>query len=159
MCTGTFPGVKCSGRGANHLPPFSAKTKLSGSSWPVPEWDPYLHCIFHFGGGGELISLILRNVNCSKYWCGCAPKHSAFGKSLFTNKRCCKCCPRASIQDWTHLIVFANTLCRSACEMFLMYAGIAVFNSLNFRRRIKSRLPFAGIIRSSPYSTRFQDKG
>jgi len=31
--------------------------------------------------------------------------------------------------------------------------------TLNFRRRIKSRLPFAGIIRRSPYSTRFQDKG
>ena len=30
---------------------------------------------------------------------------------------------------------------------------------LNFRRRIKSRLPFAGIIRRLPYSTRFQDKG
>ena len=30
---------------------------------------------------------------------------------------------------------------------------------LTFKRRIKSRLPFAGIIRSSPYSTRFQDKG
>jgi hypothetical protein len=34
-----------------------------------------------------------------------------------------------------------------------------VFIDINFRRRIKSRLPFAGIIRSSPYSTRFQDKG
>ena len=31
--------------------------------------------------------------------------------------------------------------------------------SLTFKRRIKSHLPFAGIIRSSPYSTRFQDKG
>ena len=30
---------------------------------------------------------------------------------------------------------------------------------LTFKRRIKSRLPFAGIIRSSPYSTRFQDRG
>jgi len=30
---------------------------------------------------------------------------------------------------------------------------------LNFKRRIKSHLPFAGIIRSSPYSPRFQDKG
>jgi hypothetical protein len=28
--------------------------------------------------------------------------------------------PRASIQAWTSLIVFANTFCRSACEMFLM---------------------------------------
>ena len=30
---------------------------------------------------------------------------------------------------------------------------------LTFRCRINSHLPFAGIIRSSPYSTRFQDKG
>ena len=30
---------------------------------------------------------------------------------------------------------------------------------LTFKRRIKSRLPFAGIIRSSPNSTRFQGKG
>jgi len=32
-------------------------------------------------------------------------------------------------------------------------------DKLNFRRRIKSRLPFAGIIRRLPYSTRFQDNG
>ena len=31
--------------------------------------------------------------------------------------------------------------------------------NLTFRRRIKSRLPFAGIIRRLSYSTRFQDKG
>ena len=30
---------------------------------------------------------------------------------------------------------------------------------LTFKRRIKSRLPFAGIIRSSAYSPCFQDKG
>ena len=30
---------------------------------------------------------------------------------------------------------------------------------LSFKRRIKSHLPFAGIIRSSPYSPRFQDNG
>ena len=30
---------------------------------------------------------------------------------------------------------------------------------LTFRRRIKSRLPFAGIIRRLSYSTGFQDKG
>ena len=30
---------------------------------------------------------------------------------------------------------------------------------LTFKRRIKSHLPFAGIIRSSPYSPRFQDEG
>ena len=30
---------------------------------------------------------------------------------------------------------------------------------LTFQRRIKSHLPFAGIIRSSPYSPRFQDNG
>jgi len=31
--------------------------------------------------------------------------------------------------------------------------------TLTFKRRIKSRLPFAGIIKSSPHSPRFQDKG
>jgi hypothetical protein len=31
--------------------------------------------------------------------------------------------------------------------------------NLNFKRRIKSHLPFAGIIMSSPYSPRFWDKG
>ena len=31
--------------------------------------------------------------------------------------------------------------------------------TLTFRRRMKSRLPFAGIIRRFPYSTRFQDEG
>jgi len=30
---------------------------------------------------------------------------------------------------------------------------------LTFKHRIKSHLPFAGIIRSSPYSPRFQAKG
>ena len=33
------------------------------------------------------------------------------------------------------------------------------FFTSTFKRRIKSHLPFAGIIRSSPYSPRFQDKG
>ena len=37
------------------------------------------------------------------------------------------------------------------------YVGYA--SPLTFRRRIKSRLPFAGIIRRLTYSTRFQDKG
>jgi len=36
---------------------------------------------------------------------------------------------------------------------------IAHRTALTFRRRIKSRLPFAGIIRRLSYSTRFQDKG
>jgi hypothetical protein len=39
---------------------------------------------------------------------------SAFGKSLCTYKTCWKWCPRASIQAWTRLILFANTFCRSA---------------------------------------------
>ena len=36
---------------------------------------------------------------------------------------------------------------------------LPVLFSLTFRRRIKSRLQFAGIIRRLTYSTRFQDKG
>jgi hypothetical protein len=62
-------------------------------------------------------------------------RYSAFGKSLYTYKGCWMWCPRASIQVWTHSVLFANTFCRSACEMFLMYAVIAVFNSLSVRGR------------------------
>ena len=39
---------------------------------------------------------------------------------------------------------------RSDCMVYEWVAGIIV--ELTFRRRIKSRLTFAGIIRSSPYS-------
>ena len=54
---------------------------------------------------------------------------------MYTYKRCWKWCARASIHAWTRLILFANTFCRSACEMFLMYADIAVFNPLSVRGR------------------------
>jgi hypothetical protein len=33
------------------------------------------------------------------------------------------------------VILFTDTCCRSACEMFLMYAVIAVFNSLSVHGR------------------------
>ena len=42
------------------------------------------------------------------------------------------------------------------CIMWLINCHVIC---LTFRRRIKSRLPFAGIIRRLSYSTRFQDKG
>ena len=45
---------------------------------------------------------------------------------------------------------------------FTLLSGIILVERgiiLTFERRIKSHLPFAGIIRSSPYSPRFQDKG
>jgi Pyruvate/2-oxoacid:ferredoxin oxidoreductase delta subunit len=51
-------------------------------------------------------SLEGRTVNVAIY--------SAFGKSLCTYKMCWKSCPRASIQAWTRLILFANTSYRSA---------------------------------------------
>jgi hypothetical protein len=41
-------------------------------------------------------------------------QYSAFGKLLCTYKRCREWWPWASIQIWTHLILFANTLYRSA---------------------------------------------
>ena len=58
---------------------------------------------------------------------------------------------------------FGITLtCRHAGET-VMYSSTPLLPLahvvLTFRRRIKSRLPFAGIIRRLPYSTRFQDKG
>ena len=45
-----------------------------------------------------------------------------------------------------------------AANKYLVHCN-AKLDKLTFRRRIKSRLPFAGIIRRLPYSTRFQDKG
>ena len=47
------------------------------------------------------------------------------------------------------LVNLRKEVLRSGCEG----------NVLTFKRRIKSHLPFAGIIRRSPYSTGFQDKG
>jgi hypothetical protein len=67
-------------------------------------------------------------------------KYNAFGKSLCTYKRCWKWCPQASIQTWTRLIIFANTFCGSACEMFLMNAVIAVFNWLECVYRDRPRV-------------------
>jgi len=53
--------------------------------------------------------------------------------------------------------VFGNTI---ACTYNYVIRTIkCTLFSLNFRRRIKSHLPFAGIIRRLPYSTRFQHKG
>jgi hypothetical protein len=51
--------------------------------------------------------------------------------SVHFYKTCWKWCPWASIQACTSLILFANTFCWSACEMFLMNTVIAVFNSLS----------------------------
>ena len=43
--------------------------------------------------------------------------------------------------------------------LFYIHGSVHRDSILIFTRRIKSHLPFAGIIRSSPYSPRFQDKG
>ena len=41
----------------------------------------------------------------------------------------------------------------------IMHTNYKILRLLTFRRRIKSRLPFAGIIRRLLYYIRFQDKG
>ena len=52
--------------------------------------------------------------------------------------------------------------------LLLFYTSVSKYHSgkatttvalLTFKRRIKTHLLFAGIIRSSPYSPRFQDNG
>jgi len=40
-----------------------------------------------------------------------------------------------------------------------MFNNIVYLQLVTFKHRIKSHLPFTGIIRSLPYSPRFQDKG
>ena len=72
-----------------------------------------------------------------------APLYSVFRKSLCTYKRWWKWCLQVSKQAWTRLILFTNTFCRFACEMFLMYIVIAVFNSLNVRGWSRCTADFA----------------
>ena len=48
---------------------------------------------------------------------------------------------------------------RLILELVFNKLALMMWTGLSFKRRIKSRLPFAGIIRSAPYSPRFQDKG
>ena len=93
---------------------------------------------------------VLTHLTWSMCWnfafCGlCVVIYSVFGKSLGTYKRCWKWCPQASIQAWTCLFLFANTFCRSACEMFLMYTVIAVFNSFSVRGRSRYTADFAAM--------------
>ena len=49
--------------------------------------------------------------------------------------------------------------CSNTAIYFTSLGNIIPLCYLTFRRRVKSHLPFAGIIRRLPYSTRFQDKG
>ena len=59
------------------------------------------------------------------------------------------------------LLYFVRRVCvgeKEVSEQLSQYSDYTAA-SLSFRRRIKSRLPFAGIIRRWTYSTRFQDKG
>jgi hypothetical protein len=50
------------------------------------------------------------------------------------------------ISDLMNLsMLFANNLCRSACEMFHTYAVIAVFKSLSVRGRSRYTADFAGV--------------
>jgi len=66
-----------------------------------------------------------------------------------------------------HCAVFLDevTVILLACQLFPSESSLlqqqtpATETNLTFKRRIKSHLTFAGIIRSSPYSPCFQDKG
>ena len=60
---------------------------------------------------------------------------------------------------WNSRIVDGYYRCGVDFLFFHFSARLGYFLHLTFKRRIKSRLPFAGIIRSSPYSPRFQYKG
>jgi hypothetical protein len=111
---------------------------------PITFWPCWVHIPFlllQFPLTAQQHYLFFDNVkHCTGLFLSCpsmflGTMYNAFGKSLRTYKRCLKWCPQVSVQAWTRLILFANTFCRSACEMFLMYTVIAVCNSLSVRRR------------------------
>jgi len=62
--------------------------------------------------------------------------------------------PIQHIELSVHLAISSSFVLEKNASISTEYGS-----TLTFRRRIKSRLPFAGIIRRLPYSTRFQDKG
>ena len=66
-------------------------------------------------------------------------------------------------QGWRILLspsLFLRSFTASSPHKFQdMGTGLYLVQRLTFKRRIKSHLPFAGIIKSSPYSPRFQDNG
>jgi hypothetical protein len=79
-------------------------------------------CIIQYGPAVPLVMIpftsgfnrwVEMNIRTQKYQYT-NYKYTEFGKALCTYKRCWKWCPRASIQAWTPLILFANTFCRSA---------------------------------------------
>jgi hypothetical protein len=98
--------------------------------------------IYHCNNAAHSWWRLIMNITFYLYTKVWSVLYSAFRKPLCTYKRCWKWCPRASIQVWTRLILFANTFCRSACEMFLVYAVIAVFNSLSIRGRSRYTADF-----------------
>jgi len=55
--------------------------------------------------------------------------------------------------------MFFRSYSTDSSHLTLSFPTLWVPSGLTFKRRIKSRLQFAGVIRISPYSTRFQDKG
>jgi hypothetical protein len=106
--------------------------RLVGSTYlPIQRGPPsLLHSV------GQSFNLDVKNVSdCAVMACVGTAVYSAFGKSLCTYKRCWRWCPWVFIQVRTCLILFANTFCISACKMLLMYAVIAVFNSLSVHGR------------------------
>ena len=59
------------------------------------------------------------------------------------------------------IVLRGDAACSPRGERAIIGWAFALVAALNitYKRRIKSHLPFAGIIRSSPYSPRFQGKG
>ena len=76
----------------------------------------------------------------------CEVNHSPPSSAGVANEWSYTCMPPIYLNDGDN----GNLIFLFACS-FSKY--------LTFKRRIKSHLPFAGIIRSSPYSPRFQDNG
>ena len=77
-----------------------------------------------------------------------------------------------SVRGYDSVFPASSTSCVNECPEIILATflqierwvntvlTVIIFSAfLTFKRRIKSRMQFASIIRSSPYSPRFQDKG
>jgi hypothetical protein len=110
-------------------------------SFSTGRWG--IHCLQVFIYTSFSLSLQWKCIVCSEIY-----KHN--GKRILT-----------AIVISQHIQFFCHFFDRNFILILLLtIITLSLFSvNLTFKRQIKSRLPFADVIRSSPYSPRFQDKG
>ena len=127
-------------------------------------FEPYfLHQRFFFMVGQRRFEELLSGIF---IYCSCTFDLSACHHSCAPINLKVKFSPQRVGRHSVIALLILDLGCRKACvvnatprPLYPWESPINLVSLLTFRRRIKSHLPFAGIIRRLTYSTRFQDEG